>query len=144
MSILAALQDYLKTFDRMELRPISEVLTDRPEGSASSYAVAPTGSGGTTKDVTGRRYYHNSYVFYALECAGAEADRASNWDFLEALTDWLEEQAEAGNFPVLPPAYRVESMEVANAMLMDLDDAGYGVYQVQLQLEFSKRSDNRG
>lgn len=144
MSILTALQDYLKTFDRMELRPISEVLTDRPEGPASSYAIAPTGSGGSTQDVTGRRYYHNSYVFYALECAGAEADRAGNWDFLEALTEWLEEQAEAGNFPALPPPYQVENLEVANAMLLDLDDDGYGTYQVQLQLEFSKRSDNRG
>lgn len=42
MSILSTLQEYLKKFDGMELRPISEVLTDRPEGPASAYAIAPT------------------------------------------------------------------------------------------------------
>lgn len=138
MSILASLQEYLKKFDGMELRPISEVLTDRPEGAASAYAVAPAGSGKTQQDVTGRRFFRNSYVFFALERTGAEADRAENWDFLEALSEWLEEQSVAQNYPKLPAPYTVDALEVSNAMLVDLDDNGCGIYQVQIQLEFSK------
>lgn len=138
MSILSVLQEYLKEFDSMELRPISEVLTDRPEGAASTYAVAPAGNGQTSQDVTGRRVYHNSYVFYAQELSGAEADRAENWDFLETLTAWLEQRADAQDFPKLPAPYTVESLEVSNAMLIDINDHGYGTYQVQIQLEFSK------
>lgn len=138
MSILSSLQEYLTKFDGMELRPISEVLTDRPEGPASAYAVAPAGNGQTSQDVTGRRVYHNSYVFYAQECVGAEADRAGNWDFLEALTAWLEQRADAQDFPQLPAPYTVEGLEVANAMLVDINDDGFGTYQVQIQLEFSK------
>lgn len=138
MSILASLQEYLKTFDGMELRPISEVLTDRPEGAASAYAIAPAGNGKTQQDVTGRRFFRNSYVFYALERMGAEADRAGNWDFLEALTEWLEEQAAAQNYPKLPAPYVVEALDVSNAMLVDINEDGCGIYQVQIQLEFSK------
>lgn len=138
MSILSVLQEYLKEFDGMELRPISEVLTDRPEGPASAYAVAPAGNGQTSQDVTGRRFYRNSYVFYAQELAGAEADRAENWDFLETLTAWLEQRADAQDFPKLPAPYTVEGLEVSNAMLIDINDHGYGTYQVQIQLEFSK------
>lgn len=138
MSILSTLQEYLKKFDGMELRPISEVLTDRPEGPASAYAIAPTGNGKTSQDVTGRRVYHNSYVFYAQESVGAEADRAENWDFLEALTAWLEQRVDAQGFPKLPAPYTVESLEVANALLVDINENGYGTYQVQIQLEFSK------
>ena len=138
MSILSALQDYLKSFDGMELRPISEMLTDRPEAVPSSYAVAPAGGGQTTQDVTGRRYYQNSYVFYACECAGAEADRAGNWDFLEALIGWLEERDAEQDYPVLPLHYQVEGIEVDNAMLFDLNDDGNGIYKVQIQLKFYK------
>lgn len=137
-SILKALKVYLSQFDGMELRPLSEILTDRPEGPASSYAIAPAGSGDTWQDVTGQRHYRNSYVFYALERVDAEADREENWDFLEALTEWLGDQAYEGNYPELPEGYEAESLEVANAMLLDLDEHGYGTYQVQIQLEFFK------
>lgn len=139
MSILSSLQEYLKKFDGMELRPISEVLTDRTEkGMASSYAIAPAGNGKTQQDVTGRRFFRNSYVFYAQERMGAETDRAENWDFLEALTEWLEEQATAQNYPGLPAPYVVEALDVSNAMLVDINEDGCGIYQVQIQLEFSK------
>lgn len=138
MSILSALQDYLKAFDGMELRPISELLTDRPEAVPSSYAVAPAGGGQTAQDVTGRRYYQNSYVFYALECAGAEADRAENWDFLETLSEWLESRDAEQDYPVLPEPYQVEGIEVDNAMLFDLSEDGSGTYKVQIQLKFYK------
>lgn len=138
MSILASLQSFLTKFDGMEIRPISEVLTDRPEGAASSYAVAPAGSGETWKDVIGQRHHRNSYVFYALERVDAEADRGENWDFLEAFSEWLEEQADAENYPELPKGYTVDSMEVSNAMLLELDKDGYGLYQIQIQLEFFK------
>lgn len=60
------------------------------------------------------------------------------WDFLEALTAWLEQRADAQDFPKLPAPYTVESLEVANALLVDINENGYGTYQVQIQLEFSK------
>lgn len=139
MSIISALQDYLIQFDGMALRSISEVLTDRPDCVISRYAIAPAGNSCSGTDVTGRRIYRNSYVFYAEERTDAEADRAETWDFLEMFTAWMENQAERGNYPKLPENYVVENLEVSNAMLVEVNDkSGNGIYQVQIQLEISK------
>lgn len=136
-SILASLQAYLQEFDAMELRPIGIVGTDRTEEKPSSYAVVPTGNGLITRDVTGRRYYQNSYMFYARECADAEVARAENWDFLEALTGWLEDRDMSRVYPKLPKPYTVDGIEVSNAMLYELDGK-IATYQIQIQLNFYK------
>lgn len=139
MSIMKTLQEFLAGYEGMSLRPISEILTDRPNQYPSSYAVALAGSGKVTEDIIGNRTYQNSYIFYAKEATANEVDRQENYDFLEDFTDWLEEQNADGNLPTLPGKYEAESLEVANAMLLDLEDNGTGLYQVQLQLIFTKR-----
>ena len=139
MTIIKTLQEYLTGYDGMSLRPLSEILTDRPEKQPSSYALAPTGSNKILTDVIGNRTYQHSYVFYAKENAANEVDRQETYDFLEDFTDWLEEQNDAGNLPVLPGRYKAESLEVSNAMMLDLYDDGTGLYQVQIQFTFEKR-----
>lgn len=141
MSLIKSLQNYLQEFSGMEIRPINEVLTDRPDEMPSSYALAPTGNGRISKDILGNRTYQNSYVFYAKEHTANEIDRQENYDFLECFSDWLEERSEKGDFPTLPSKYAVHEIEVSNAMLFDLYEDGTGLYQVQIQLIFSKRRD---
>lgn len=139
MSIIKALQDYLKTYDGMDMRPISEVLTDQTRESASSYALAPSGNGKTVTDIIGNVTFENNYVFYAKEAAADEIDRRENYDFLEDLSDWLGEQNDVGNLPVLPGRYEAESLEVSNILLFDIDEDGTGLYQVQLKLTMIKK-----
>jgi len=139
LSIIQTLQTWLTGFNGMELWPIAQVLTDRPELTLSSYALAPSGNGNTSIDIQGNRTYQNSYVFYAREAATDEVDRRENYDFLEALTDWIEEQNDAGAFPALGVRYEVEEIQVSNAMLFDIDEDGTGTYQVQIQMIFMKR-----
>lgn len=136
MSIIKALQDFLMRYDGMSI-----VLTDRPDEVPSSYAVAAAGSGEIRQDIIGNRTYQNSYIFQAREAAANETDRQENYDFLEAFADWLEEQNDADTLSVLPGKYQAEALEVSNVMLVDLDEDGTGLYQVQLQLIFTKRRD---
>ena len=68
-------------------------------------------------------------------------DRADNHGFLENLTVWMEERNVQNNLPQLPDGYTAESVEVSNAMLFDIDENGMGLYQVQIQLTYRKRSD---
>ena len=98
MSILQALQDFLEGYEGMELRPLGEILTDLTRAAPPSYSLAPAGGGTDTQDVVGNRYYTSRYHFFALECAGDEADRAENYDFLESLASWLEDQEDQGNY----------------------------------------------
>ena len=51
----------------------------------------------------------------------------------------LEDQEENNNLPILGGRYVAESIEVSNAMLMDIEEDGTGLYQVQIQLIFTKR-----
>ena len=85
MSILQALQDFLEGYEGMELRPLGEILTDLTRAAPPSYSLAPAGGGTDTQDVVGNRYYTSRYHFFALECAGDEADRAENYDFLDVI-----------------------------------------------------------
>lgn len=135
MSILKSLQDWLAGYPGMRLEP----LTDMTDGRAAGYAIAPTGNGETVKDVTGDRYYKNDYVFYAKECAQDETDRTQNYDFLEGLAAWIEEQSDNGNLPMLSGGYEVEAVNASNIMLMDIGQDGLALYQVQLQMTFTRR-----
>lgn len=141
MSILKSLQDFLLGYSGMSIRPLSEVLTDRPNEYPSSYALAPAGNGKIQEDILGKRTYQNSYVFYAKEEVADEVSRQENYDFLEGFSDWLEEQNAVGNLPQLPGKYEAETLEVSNIMLMDLYEDGTGLYQVQIQLIFTRRRD---
>ena len=139
MSIIKSLQTWLKGFDGMELRPLSEIKTDRPEEYPSSYALAASGNS-SHRDITGGYTYTHSYTFYAKEAVADEVERQENMDFIEAITEWVEEQADTNNMPVLPGRYEAEAVEVNNGMLLDIYEDGTGLYQVQIQLIFSRRS----
>ena len=142
MSLLKTLQDYLCEYDNMDMRPVSEVLTDQTGEYPSSYALAPSGNGKISKDILGNRTYQNNYVFYAKENSADEIDRQDNYDFLEDFCDWLEERNDNHDFPTLAQKYEVEKIQVSNAMLFDLYEDGTGLYQIQIQLIFKKiRSD---
>ena len=51
MTIIRALQNWLKSFDAMELRSIPTVAADNVSSEASSYALAPSGNGKVTTDI---------------------------------------------------------------------------------------------
>lgn len=137
MSIIKSLQNYLETFDGMDMQPLT-VKTDFADEKTSSYSIAPSGNGKISTDILGTTSYQNNYVFYAREATADEIDRQENYDFLEDFSEWLEEQNEEGNLPKLPGRYKAEELRVSNIMLFDVNEDGTGLYQVQLQLEFRK------
>lgn len=137
MSIIKSLQDYLETFDGMDIQPLT-IKTDFADEKASSYSVAPSGNGKISTDILGNTTYQNNYVFYAREAVSDEIDRQENYDFLEGFSEWLEEQNAEGKLPELPGKYKAEELRVSNIMLFDVNEDGTGLYQVQLQLEFVK------
>lgn len=137
MSIIKSLQDYLETFDGMDMQPLT-VKTDMVDKSVSNYSIAPSGNGKISTDILGNTKYQNNYVFYAREAVSDEIDRQENYDFLEGFSEWLEEQNAEGILPELPGRYKAEELRVSNIMLFDVNEDGTGLYQVQLQLEFKK------
>lgn len=137
MSIAKALQDWLETFDGMELRPIASVQTDFAPLSPSTYALAPAGNSLTKTDILGNKTHINNYVFYAREAIAEEADRAENYDFLESLSSWIEQKNDSKDYPALDSPKRVRKITVSNIMLFSIEDNGLGTYQAQIQLTYS-------
>lgn len=135
MSILKSLQIYLEQFEGMDLRPI---MTDGTDCEPSSYAVAPSGNSKMLEDIIGNRTYINNYIFYAKEYTTSEIERQENYDFLDALFDWVEENNNKGIYPQIP-GYEVESITATNVILYDVDEDGRGIYQIQIQLTLTKR-----
>ena len=115
MSIINTLREYLSEYEGLDM-----VLTD----------------------ILGNVTYQNSYIFIAKEHGGDEVDRQDNYDFLEGFCQWLEGRNERRDLPQLPSPYLPVSLEVSNVMLMDIEEGGAATYQVQIQFEFEKRSNN--
>ena len=135
MSIISALQGYLKGFDGMEMRTLH---TDGTESEVGACAVAPSGNSKTVTDIIGNRTYINNYVFYAREYTTSEIERAENYDFLDSFFEWLEENNDNEVFPKIP-GYIVEEISASNVMLYDVEEDGRGTYQIQIQLTLTKR-----
>lgn len=135
MSILKSLQDYLQKFEGMEMRIVS---TDGTEAEPKSYAVSPAGNSKTITDIAGNRTYINNYVFYAREHTCSEADRQDNYNFLDELFEWLEENNDNEIYPEIP-GYEVEEISATNVLLFDVGEDGRGTYQIQIQLRLTKR-----
>ena len=131
--MIKKLQEWLAGFEHAGLLPLTEVLTDVTDG-AGTYALQPAGNATTSIDILGNRIYTNNFVFYAKEYVHDEASRRENYDFLESLQEWIEEQE------VLPSwgRYSVEQVEVSNGLLFDIGDDGSGIYQVQIQVTIRK------
>lgn len=138
MSIIKSVQDYLSKYDGMELINLSDIQTDLTPNTAGSYALAPTGNSVTKKDILGNKTYQNMYIFFARDIAVDDTDRAEMYDFLEDLSAWLEDKAEAGDLPVLPGEFEAVDLVASNNMLYDIEENGSGVYQVQLILTIKK------
>lgn len=134
MNILSSMQAWLETCPGIDL-----VHIDTAEERPSNYAVALAGNSKISEDLAGNKTYRYSFVFYCREYTCSDAERKDNHDFLQDFADWVEAQDDAGNYPELPAGCEPESMEVANTLLMDVDEDGSkGLYQVQLNLTYTK------
>ena len=134
MSIIRALQEYLKQFEGMEMMIVS---TDGTGSAVPGYAVAPAGNSRTVEDIIGNRTYINNYAFYARAYTGSEADRQDNYDFLDSFFEWIEDNDDKGVYPEIP-GYDVEEISATNVILFDVDEDGRGTYQIQIQLKLTK------
>lgn len=134
MSILAAVQNFI-----MECPAVELVHLDMVDAEPSDYAVALSGNAKVSEDLGGNKTYRYSFQFFLREYTGSDMERKDTHQTLQSFADWVEEQDDAGNYPQLPENCQAEGMSVSNMLLYSVDDdGGAGIYQVQLQLEYTK------
>ena len=136
MSIMKSLQNWIAGFDYGSFTDLSEISTDLLNEEPAGYALQLAGMKVKSIDILGHRTYENTYLFYLKESISVESDRSDNNDFVENLAEWIDEQNDADNLPVLPGKYRTNSVTVTNAMLFEILEDGSGIYQISLSIEF--------
>lgn len=142
MSIMKSLQNWLSSFEGAEYTDLSDISTDLLPKESSGYALQLGGMKVKSIDILGHRTYENTYLFYLKESLSVESDRADNNDFVEQLVEWIDEQNDTDNLPKLPGRYRINSVDVINAMLFDISEDGSGIYQIAISIEFEKTERN--
>jgi hypothetical protein len=144
MSIIAAVKTYIATYQ--ELKPKAPITVDYlgAAGLLKGYAIIPLPG---TKII--ETYINNGtrrefpFAFQSVESTADELKRLENSDFMESLSDWFEEQTEAGTLPDLDPdndnGKTAESIEVVGwGYLYQTDDTTRGVYQVNCKLTYEQ------
>lgn len=85
------------------------------------------------KYVTDKGWY-KQYQYILLLKANSESDiqRLSNLDWLDNLSDWIDEQNELGNYPLIKNK-QIKQISCANAITYETDEKGLiSIYYLQL------------
>lgn len=85
------------------------------------------------KYITDRGWY-KQYQYILLLKANSESDiqRLSNLDWLDNLSDWIDEQNELGNYPLIKNK-QIKQISCANAITYETDEKGLiSIYYLQL------------
>lgn len=116
--------------------------TDRPEENPGSIAIAAGGNSVAFRDVTGARTRQDNLILWFTKHTHTDTDREQAHEAIHELAEWIEEQADALNFPTIP-GHEVEAVEAANILLADAGDSGTGIYQLQISITYTEqRSDS--
>lgn len=133
MSIIKALQQYIKQYGQLDFTVIHDLADTR-----NPYAMYPTSAGDIKVDVCGIKTYSRDYIFLGKR-SDVSAQEQLDYDFIEGFCDWLEERADNGQYPNLGSGIAVESMTVKDiALLNTADGFEKGTYKVQINLTYKK------
>lgn len=138
------INEWLQTYEPInEIAQVEEIHYERGTDTVRNLALQRTGFENLDlKYITDRGWYRQ-YQYMLLLKSESEIDeqRLTNLDWLDDLSNWLLEQSNAGNFPVLDDGLKVKKVTCANALTYQEDDDG-AISVYSLQLYFNIRKEN--
>ena len=124
-----------------EIALIEEIHYDTVSENVKNLALQRTGfTNLPLKYVTDKGWYRQ-YQYMLLLKSESEIDeqRLNNLDWLDNLSDWLEEQNKKHNFPLLEDGKEVKNVSCANALTYEeSEDGSISVYSLQLYFDIRK------
>lgn len=133
---------YLQEFEGIE--GVVKVNVDYLDENSSSYSINPIPCEPILKFYIGGDTVRQCiFVFCSRENYGADVlENIDNSEFYENFSNWIEEQNNAGNLPVLDGKCESQEIKVLSpgyAFQVDVDKARY---QIELRLKYYKRGSN--
>ncbi|MFH0957104.1 MAG: hypothetical protein V1897_00215 [Pseudomonadota bacterium] len=138
MSILGAVQTYIKTYGSLATSPVLiDFLGEKPDQYA---IVSLPGNKIVEHYLDGGSVREFPFALQAMFSTADEEARLDNLGFFEAFADWLESQTLAGVLPTsLGTGRTAEKIEaLGQAFLYEQGVSGRGIYSVQAKLTYSQ------
>jgi hypothetical protein len=139
MSILSAIQTYIKTYGSLENN--APVLIDFLGENPTGYSIVSLpGSTVVEQYLDGGSLREFPFALQAMFSTADDAERLENLGFFEAFSEWLDSQTEAGVLPSsLGTGRTAEKIEaLGQAFLYEQGVSGRGVYSVQCKLSYEQ------
>lgn len=136
--ITQAINNWLLKFEK--IKSIAETIhTEELPDAIDTLALQRTGVERLPLKYVASRGWRRQYQYILLLKTNSEDDlqRLENLDWLDELSDWIDEQNQARNYPKLNDK-KIESVSCANAITYDTDETG-AISSYYLQLYFNIR-----
>jgi hypothetical protein len=138
------INDWLQTYEPInDIAVIEEIHYDGLSESEKNLALQRTGFESMPMRYITDTGWYRQYAYMLLLKSESEIDeqRLTNLDWLDDLSDWLEEQNKENNYPELDDGKVVKNVSCANALsYSESEDGSTSVYS--LQIYFNIRKEN--
>ena len=136
MSIIGAVQTYLRTYE--DLEEGSPVWVNYLGNVPTEYSIVPLPGGGTVEAyVSGSSLMQFQFAFQSVKSTADDLERLGNSGFFEALKDWFKSQTEADVLPTLGSGQTAVEIKALDwGFLFEQGDSETGVYMIQCGLDY--------
>jgi hypothetical protein len=141
MTILSAIQDYIKTYGSLENN--APVLIDFLGENPTGYSIVSLpGNTVVERYLDGGSLREFPFAIQAMFSTADDAERLENIGFFEALSDWFDSQTLADILPIdIGDGRTSEKIEaLGQAFLYEQGVSGRGVYSVQCSLTYEQEA----
>lgn len=138
MSIISAIQDYIKEY--AELEDNAPVWVGYLGAVPTEYAiVALAGPQIVVTYITGASKREFAFAFQSVESTADDVARLETLGFFETFSDWLESQTTSGNFPTLGDGKTATKIQaLGRGYLIQEGESKTGIYQIQCKLDYEQ------
>lgn len=139
MSIISAIKTYIETYTSLETN--APVWVNYLRKEPVDYSIVPLGGSRKVSEYIHGNSGEREFVF-ALQSnrfTANEVERVGNIAFFESFADWLDDQSDSDNLPILASglnAFKIEALGFG--YLFEQGKGDTGIYQIQCKLEYSK------
>lgn len=139
MSIIGAIQTYLKTYS--SLKSGAPVWVDYLGPQPTEYSVQPMpGTKVIERYLDGGSLREFPFVFTSTESTADDPERLNTIGFYEAFSDWMDSQTDAGVFPTLSAKQEAIRLEaITGGYLFDQGGSSTGIYQIVCKLTYTQQ-----
>ena len=140
MSIISALQTYIKTYSN--LKTGAPVWVDFLGNLPTEYAIIPLpGARIVESFIDGSSIREYPFALQSAESTADDLERLETNGFFEAFADWLESQSESDVLPTLDSGQSAIKVEATGwGYLFEQGESQTGIYNIQCVLQYEKEA----